>query len=236
MSTDTMMSDPWSMEVTPAGGGGTYELPPAGTHMSAVVGLFHVGHHYERRKDKETGKEYDAWPAKMVVCLELAVRKSDGTPHVVAMMVGASMNENSWLYSLVRSLTGRAYAQGEKVDPREILGKPCLTEITHKEGTTERSKGKTYANVTKVSGMPQGIPPYTCTIPTVAWHVAHGKPADMPWLPRVYGRTINEIADDSRERRGNAPLGARTSEQVRAAGEAVAAKAAKGPGDSDIPF
>jgi hypothetical protein len=107
------------------------------------------------------------------------------------------MNDSSNFYKFVIAVTGQKLAPGATFDPTSLLNLPCMVNVTN---TTPNDKGQFYANVQSVIQYPEGFPdPQTTTEPS-AWSVLQGgtPPADA-WLPRVYGKTIAELATDSTE-------------------------------------
>jgi hypothetical protein len=210
--------DPWSMEVKTAGGG-EYELCPAGNYPACICAMIDVGNHDANDKD---GKPYQR--RQLVLAFELAKKRKDGTPFVLAERYTWSMSNNSHFYTLATNLTG-AKREGERFDPRVLLGKFVMVQVTNNE-STKNGKTKTYHNVGAVAQFPEGLPTPQSVRTPVAWSVMQDEPPpDTGWLPYVYGESVAKMIENSHEfRAGRVP---------KSAAHATAIAAGK---DDDIPF
>jgi hypothetical protein len=204
------------------GGENNYELCPSGNHPGAIVGLFDVGHH-EAKSDK--GEPYSR--RELILCYEIAKKKADGKPFILGQRYTWSLRDNSTFYKIVAGVRGTAPAEGEKLDPRQLIGTPILVQVAHKVVKSEKGE-KTYHNVASVSQYPEGLAPYQVQTPSVAWSVAEGRPfQNLDWLPWVYGQSIEDWAKESEEgRSGKFPTspGSLPSERRQH------------PSDDDVPF
>jgi hypothetical protein len=219
-------SDPWEMETTVSGGGGEWELCPAGNYPANIVGLIDVGLH-EREGDKGP---YEA--RQFVVVMESQKKTSKGHNFLFSKMFTWSMRDNSNWYKTVSSLTGRKFSEGEKFNPKSLLGMPVFVNITQSD-VEKNGKKKTYHNVENITAYPEGFPPPTNYRPPVTWSVREGTPRpDFSWVPMVYGKDISKLVSESKEfKQGltGAVQEAPTTREI-AQGAGIAAT------DDDIPF
>jgi len=140
----------WNVEVKEPGTG-NFETAPEGNWGARVCAIIDVGFHDARDKD---GSVYQRRTA--VVAFELAAKKSDGTPFIVARTVTLSLSLSSILYGWIKTLSGPK-AIGEQFDPGWLAKQGCLVQITHST-KTRNGKERTYANIQAVTALPQGMP------------------------------------------------------------------------------
>lgn len=226
-------SDTWEMEVGSAGQG-EYVLCPADNYPAVIVGLLDIGHH-PAVNDK--GESYDS--RKLIVVFELTEQRPDGKPFVLVERYTWSMRNNSRFYALATNLTGRAFAEGDKFDPRTLLGQAVMCQVVHK--TVQKEKGtKTYHNVGAITQYPKGLPKPAPTIVPVAWSALSGQPLpDLPWVPPVYGESLGDLVSQSREyQNGRVPpiQKAAGGLAARPASAPATAAASSGGDDETIPF
>ena len=233
MSTAT---NPWEMTVA-SGGDGKFEIPPSGPCTATIVGLFDVGHH-STTNDK--GESYDR--QELVLAFELVKRKADGTPHFMAVNYAWSMKDNSNFYDLASNVMCKKFVEGEKFDPRKLVGMTCQVTILHTQKTVEKngkSKVNTYANISGVQawnptdddGSAKKKP--TTTREPITWSITGGQPLpDVSWVPRCYGKTLVMMVEESTEwKTGAVPPSILPRTNVQ--GQPVAAS---GDDNDDIPF
>lgn len=190
-ATNVNVNDPWSMEVANGGGSGEYVLCPPGNGPGVVVGIFDTGH---QTVPKRTGGTMEQ--RKLVLVFELAKKRPDGKPFVMAERYTWSMNDQSHFFALVTNLTGKKYKEGERFNPLSLLGLPAMVSITNSPVGE-----KTYHNVGTVAQFPEGFPAPTATYKPIAWSVMTGEafPAGLDHLPYVYGKSIESLAKESTE-------------------------------------
>ena len=101
------------------------------------------------------------------------------------------MNDSANWYKLVSGLTGKKFAEGDKFDPRSVLGMPCMLMITNSIVSRE-GKDKTYHNVESIAQFPDGFPFPTQYRPPVCWSILEGidKMPPLGWVPYIYGETL----------------------------------------------
>ncbi len=198
---DYTADDGWEMEATKGGGGGDFELCPPGNYPAQIVGLIDVGTH-EETNDK--GETYDS--RKLVLAVELTKKSSKGARFVVSKLFTWSMRDNSNWYKLVSALTGKKFAEGEKFDPRQVLGMPAMANITH---VTSQKSGKPFHVLDVLAQYPEDLPkPDGASFRSaVAWSARDGSPLpSVGWIPYVYFdmkmRSVETIVQMSKEARG----------------------------------
>ena len=192
-------TSPWHMAV-PKPGKGDYSPCPAGNHPGRVVGLYDVGLQPDVRVNRKTGLDERIEVRKLVVVFELAKKDPAGSPYFLAQKYTWSMSESSNFYKLVLSVTGRRHTPGTDFDPTTMLGLPVMVNVTN---TAPNENGAVYANIKDAAQFPEGFPVPTTTIEPRAWSILEGTPPPTDsWLPRVYGKTIADLANESCVERG----------------------------------
>lgn len=193
---DASRDEIWEMEATKGGEGtGEFEICPAGNYPATIVALIDVGTH-EQENDK--GELYDS--RKLVIVVETTEKTSKGSNFFFSKMFTWSMRDNSNWYKLVCSLTGRKFADGERFDPRQVLGSPCMAMITNSKGTNKKGEDRTYANLDSIAQFPKGFPPPVERRPLISWSVKEG--TSMPgfgWVPPIYGKSVEKLVNESKE-------------------------------------
>jgi hypothetical protein len=207
-------ADPWQMEVGSGGGQGDYVLCPAGNYPATIVGLFDVGFQDDTKSDGSPTQT-----RKLCVAFELAKKRPDGTPFVLAERYTWSMRDNSNFYGLVCNMTGAKFREGDKFDPRALVGQPCMVQVNNSQ--SKKDPSKTYHNIGGVAQFPEGLPAPTATIEPLVYSVHQGtEPPACRWMPYIYGESVHDMARNSAELR-----------KLRAAPAAAGAEA-----KDDIPF
>lgn len=192
MSTAT--ASPWSIPATSTEGG-EYELPQGGTYPAVLIGLIDLGTHSftYNNEQKESRKVFFVW--------ELTNETdSKGQNFVVAQDYTWSLNKKAHLRPMIESWIKRGLADDEEFELISLLGKHCMLGI--QEGET--SKKKKFVEVSSVSALAKGFaatePQYT----PFAFHLSTlaSSKADLnipEWVPRLYGRTIEDEIRSSKE-------------------------------------
>lgn len=182
----------WSMTVGSGGGGnGDYVCCPPGNYAGTIVGIFDVGTQNEQVKDAGVKPIH-----RLVVVFELAKKRPDGRPFILAKKYTWSMRDNSHLYRDVISITGHAFRDGEQFNPTSINGLPVSISVSNTQ-----SGDKCYHDVSSVAQMLEGSTPPQPTHRPVSWSVLSGDPfpAGLDWLPYVYGKSVQDLANASVE-------------------------------------
>lgn len=220
-ATTNPIADIWGMEASNAEGGGEYELCPAGNKNGAIVGLFDIGHQREEFNGESK------MVRQLIVIYELKQRKKDGKPFVLGERYTWSMAKKAKFRKLAENVTGTSFADGARFDPRTLVGMPVSITIVHQP--SRKDAAKTYHNIGSVSGLGEDTTPYTPTMSEMIWSVLSGTPfpthlsADLPF---IYGASIEDLAQGSREVRSRQAGGAK--DEVEDKDEAK--------DDDDIPF
>lgn len=196
MSIDTQaqpaIADPWEL-VVPAAGGGDFEPCPPGTHVGTIVAMFDVGTHDEEYKG------VSKTPRKMVIVFELQKTKKDGTHFMLSKCYTMSMGDKANWFKLVTSLLARRFSEGEKFNPKSMVGMPCMILVTN-ETVTAGDKEKTYTKIENVMMFPEGFPIPTNYRPPVLWSVHVPEPLpDVSWVPHIYGQPLDKLIRESHE-------------------------------------
>ena len=136
-----------------AGSGKEWAQCPEGSHVARCVTLVDLGvqsTHYGDKEQVYLGFEvYDhrvEW-------------EKDGVQHEGPGLIGVTWTNNLYeeanLGKNLISWRGRPFTEEEKkfFDLESVLGVPCILSVIHNE-----SKGKTYANITSITGCPKGVP------------------------------------------------------------------------------
>lgn len=205
--------DPFIAEAT-AGGGGDYEAPPSGTKPACIIGVFDLGHQPSSYQGVAEDKHQVAF------LFELAAKQKNGKPFVLPQRYNFTLGEDSNLSKFIGTVVGKRPKPGELVNLKHLVSLPCLLTIEHKSGSDKRGNPRTYANITNVTGYPEGMPIPTHTVTPVVFSVRANQPFPdgLDWLPRLFGLTFRELCEGSREIRQRSLLKQNTD------------------GDGDIPF
>ncbi len=235
---DYTADDTWDMTAEKGGGGSDWETCPQGNYPATIVALIDVGHHEE---ENDKGERYDS--RKLVLVVETQKKTSKGDNFVLPKMYTWSMRDNSNWYKLVCSLTGRKFAEGEKFDPRQVLGLACMANVTNTNVTDKKGKPRTYDNLDAITQFPDAFPAPTEFRKPIAWSVKEGLPGPgFGWVKPVYGKSIEKLCNESKEGRGFKagngsakpsanPVADQVQEQIKAAPAANTQAA-----DQDVPF
>lgn len=252
MATDTATTngvhdDVWGMEVKPAGTGGAYTPLTAGNYPAQIVGLFDIGHHETTSDD---GRGY--WARKLVLVVEVDEQQPSGKPYVYCKEYTWSLGTTSNFRKMVQAVTGQTFKDGDRFDPRSLVGLACMATISNKPGRSKSGDERTYDGLDSLSGYPKKMPlPGDPTYGTHVWSVLTDTPFPdgLDWLPRLYGETVADKARLSREGLGlpatakAADDPSKTSKATKATRPATDPNLPPVPGpatvaddDSDIPF
>ena len=198
----------------PASKGGNYEVPPAGSHAAALVGLIDLGTHTDKFGD---GEPFTA--RRILLVWELLDEKTtDGNPHYIGRRFTLSVNEKSNLGKLIGGLRGKALAKDEGFDVRTILGKPCLLNVTHEKST----KGNDYASVAGAGPLPKGMKAAKASVKPLQWSFDDGEPIPSEsWIPWVHGQSLITVLQESAEWKGRNGQAAQTAPAAAQDGDEI---------------
>jgi hypothetical protein len=172
-----------------------FELPPAGLHPAAFIGLVDLGtHDHEYQGNKyEKRTLFVAWEL-------IGTKNNNGEPFVVGQDYNDSLGKKSNWRKLLEGLRGRPFNNDEEFDPVVLLGFKCVINISI--GMSKNDKK--FSEVTSAS-MPmvgQAIPdpvnsPFAFHLST--WGDPKIDPDIPAWMPRSYGHPILDDIKDSKE-------------------------------------
>jgi len=130
-------------------GGGDFEQPPIGTHISRCIKLIDIGTQKGEYQGKATFKR------QVIIGWELPNEtmtngEYEGKPFTVSKFYTQSLGEKANLRADLKNWRGRDFTEAELAgfDAKNILGKPCMLSLTTNE------KGK--VRVTGVMALPKG--------------------------------------------------------------------------------
>jgi hypothetical protein len=139
--------------------GSDFKPVPEGTHVARCVTVVDCG------QQKVTWNGEEKWQHKVWIAFEVpAVRvswtdredKEHEGPALIGAMYTNSIGERAKLGQHLSSWRGKSFTSKEIADGFDVsvlLDKPCQIAVTHNES----QNGKTYANITSIMGIPQGM-------------------------------------------------------------------------------
>lgn len=183
-------------------GGGDFKRLPEGTHLAVCDMVIDLGIQPTSFGDKH--KIFLRWqvPGERLEYTDDKGVKHDG-PMVIGNFYTASLNKKAVLRKDLEGWRGRAFTDEEleAFDMVAVLGKPCMITVVW---TT--ANGKTYDNVTGVTGVPKGVP-----IPALEGKAIKYGPDDAAqWndLPEWLQKKVDaQIKTDEANTDGPAPTG-----------------------------
>jgi hypothetical protein len=118
--------------------------------------------------------------------------KEQNKPAIIYDTLTASMNKKANLRAMLEGWRGQAFtdAEAEDFDTKDVLGKPCMISVVHKE-----SGGKTYANISAVMRLPRGMEAPKAEAKPVYFHIDDDDRsyADLPdWIKKKVDGAISE--------------------------------------------
>jgi len=134
------------------GGGGNFELCPAGSYRAICTSITDLGFH-EQNWQGEKARDVRKLRLSFELCDE---QKTDGTPFYASREVTLSLNEKATLRAIVDGWNGKAMTDAEAKDGIDLgsyLGRAAMLSITHKQSLS----GNTYAAISSVSSLPKGF-------------------------------------------------------------------------------
>lgn len=170
---------------------------PAGTHAAVCTMVVDMGVQ-PGGKFKPKHQIYLRWeiPAEVVEWTDAEGNKKSG-PAVIGRTYTLSLSEKANLRADLESWRGRLFSEAELAgfDVADVLGKPCVLGITHKQG----ADGKTYANVATVSGLMKGLAKPVATGKLLKYDIDNHDPAVFDQLPGWLQTKINDRVPDAAE-------------------------------------
>lgn len=168
--------------VVEASSSGTYELPPSGTHGAVLVGLVDLGRQWV---------EYGDQPGKVTPQILLIWQLPDSdNKELVSKIFTMSLNQKAGLRKLISGWRGKDLADGERFDLSKLVGQKAMLSISH------QSRGeKVSYKIEAVSAVPKGMTVAKPDHKPVAISIGDEVP---DWVPKVYGKTVQEYWDQAR--------------------------------------
>lgn len=187
-----------------SGGGGDFELAPAGNHPAVLVGIIDLG-----TQEQRYGNEIERAHKVMLVWELTTEKKSDGGNFIVARDYTLSFNSKANLRLMVEKWRGAQFKDDEGFDISKLLGKPCLLSVVHGKSNS----GKDFAKVDGATAVPKGMSVPSATKPTICWEM--GNPLDEvpPWVPFYYGKEVKKVIAASEEFKNGPPQNGAPAEQ-----------------------
>lgn len=186
-----------------ADGGGDFkaEVPSVDTHDARVVAMIDLGTQME-----SFGGEEPKPRRQFFIAYELDEETSvKGVNHVVGVRYTLSFHEKATLRKLAEAILndGQKFPPDHDVDYGALLGQPCSVQISHKQGTGEKSDRK-YVVVGTISAIPkkrrdQVFKPRRAP---VLWLVGEDRAKLPDYLPRIYGEKVEDVIGRCRELTG----------------------------------
>jgi hypothetical protein len=170
-------------------------MPPAGNHPARQIAVLDLGVHERTFHDPKTRTERRYWENRGLLGWQLLIPETGVLFKEFAF--GEEHGPKSGLRLLMEKLRGKPYRPGEELDPREMLGHPCLVTVVHRTST----KGATYAKIDSINPVPEGMTVPAATLAPLVWDVAEGKPwPAVPWLlSRLYSEPIADVLARARK-------------------------------------
>jgi hypothetical protein len=185
----------FGVKATTGGGGGEYDIAPAGNHVAVLVALIDLG-------TQENSGKFQSKPARRVQLVwELTAEKSEKTGHNVT--IGRDypvyFNEKAGLRQMIEGWFGKTFQADQEFDLEKLVGQPCMVNVVHKKA----GSGNDYAKVEGVKGLPKGLPKPAPTLPFTVWYIGCGKPIpDAEWIPWIVGKPVKDVIAKSPEFQG----------------------------------
>ncbi len=194
-----------ALKVQKGTSGEEFEKVPEGNHRAVCVAVVDLGEQYtmfKARNDKEQDRE--GWTPQVYLVFELLdeKREKDGLPHCIGMVYAAFLSDRANLHGVYGSLMGSVPADVEDADLPGLAGKACMVEVKWVPGKKDPSK--LYDKLTKVAGpiaQDRKKPPRSIS-PPVVFDIDDGEEFTTEWLPRIYGKTVQDVIKASKQRSG----------------------------------
>ena len=196
-------------------GGGSSEVPEAGSQPAVLVALIDCGSHMEEFTQKD-GSKKNALLRKVYLAWELTEAPNAGFKrnHVIGKEYSLTFSPKSGLRKMIEGWRGKAFGNDEEFELAKLVGKPCVLTIVHKEA---QSSGNTYAQIGGVAGLTKGMPAPKGKLTPFSFEI--GPDAELEalpvWLPYTFLRRelvpirkVIEASKEWREMTGFAPTAA----------------------------
>lgn len=191
---------------TDNGGGGDYTPVPQGTHVAICNMVVDLGKQRKEWQGQERVRPeiFLRWelPNERLEWTDKDGHAKEG-PRVIGQTYTLALNDRANLRRDLEAWRGRAFTAEELAgfDVAKLLSVPCMVTVTHSE-----KQGRTYANVTGVTGLPKGMPkPERCEITPVLYDSDNLSTwNELPeWLQK---KIDSQVKDEQRQTPAHADL------------------------------
>lgn len=123
---------------------------PMGSHIARCIGVIDLG-------TQDSPNFAASW--KVMLNFEIPGERvevdGEPAPMTISKEYTLSLNEKATLRAHLESWRGRAFSAAELkgFEVANVLTHPCMISVIHKTS----GKGKTYANISTISGLPKGV-------------------------------------------------------------------------------
>jgi len=127
--------------------GSDFEPIPVGNHAARCIGMFDIGHHYD--------KNFDNWKHQLILMFEVPEHtiEFDGQqrPMTISKFYTRSLGRKANLHKDLVNWRGKAFTDDEiaRFDLETILGHACLLSVIHTDAGKHRISG--------ISGLVKGM-------------------------------------------------------------------------------
>lgn len=164
------------------GGSGDFEKAPPGNHPAVLIGLIGMG-----IQENEFGGEKTRQRRAMFVWELVTEKNKAGGSFIIGIDLTVSLNEKAKLRQWIEARTGKPMPEGHEYDLSKELGKPCMLNVTEKNG---------YPKVAGMAAVPKGFTVPAPTRQPFIWDVdqidANGHFELPSWVPYLYGEPLSE--------------------------------------------
>jgi hypothetical protein len=173
------------MPVASDKGGGSFQLPPVGTHPARCIHIIDLG----TQRDVYGPTQKKKLIRKVRINWELPNEKAifDEEKGEESFMVGAeytlSLNERANLRHVLESWRGEDFteAQLKGFDMKVLIGKACMVAVIHRK--SKQNPGRVYAQVTSVVKLPKGMGCPKASLERINYDISNGEGGDYAKLP-----------------------------------------------------
>lgn len=161
------------------------ELPPAGWHECALVGIYNVGRQFDDYLAKEPGK--DPWRTIIKLKFESSQTRPDGKPIFLYHDCTASMFSTANLRKVVHAIVGRDLTEQEAAAFKlsSIIGKPVSINVAHVPKKLSPGEFKS-----KLQAFVPARDFHTPVTATEVWDWRYSDPDDAPdWVWELFTKS-----------------------------------------------
>lgn len=193
-----------SLNVKDTGGSGDFKIVEAGTHTAVCTQIVDVGPQETPFGQKELVFLRFEIPSERVEWTDASGNPKEG-PSVIWTNYTASLSEKANLRKHLESWRGKKFTQEELggFDMKNLLGVPCTLSVVHNEA----KNGRTYANISSISGLMKGMAKPEPEGDVFAFDIEYHSSAELGELPEWLRNKVETGLRLMKEQRGfrNAP-------------------------------